>query len=142
MIRRISPAEALEKMRAGYTYIDVRTPEEFADGHPAGAFNVPVALSGGGTMRPNEDFAAAIVACFGSGAKLVLGCRAGARSMTAARALEAAGFAELFEQRAGWDGARDPFGGLEEPGWSRAGLPVETGEPPGRSWADLEKKVR
>ena len=40
---RISPAEAHAKMTAeGFTYVDVRTPEEFAEGRPAGSINVPL----------------------------------------------------------------------------------------------------
>lgn len=116
MIHRISPAEAAEKMREGYTYVDVRTPEEFEEGHPKGAINVPIG---------SEDFAAAIRQH--AGERIVLGCQTGVRSMQAARLLEKAGFAEIFEQRAGWDGARDPFGAVVEPGWKRAGLPIETG---------------
>ena len=58
--------------------------------------------------------------------------------MRAAQALEKAGFTELLEQRAGWDGAKDPFGQILEPGWSRVGLPVETGQPEGRSWSAVQ----
>ena len=40
---RISPAEAFAKMKdEGFTYVDVRTPEEFEAGHPEGARNVPL----------------------------------------------------------------------------------------------------
>ena len=46
-----------------------------------------------------------------------LGCAAGMRSRQAAQALEAAGFAHVVDQRAGWDGARDPFGQVVEKGW-------------------------
>lgn len=140
-IQRISPEEARAKLREGYTYIDVRTPEEFAEGHPEGALNVPIALSQGGSMSPNPGFLAAIQSRFATDAKIVVGCKAGGRSLRAAQALHTAGFAHVLDQRAGWDGARDAFGQIEEPGWSRVGLPVETGQPAGRSWADLEKRA-
>ena len=39
--------------------------------------------------------------------------------------LVAAGFTNVLEQRAGWDGARGSFGEIVEPGWKRAGLPSE-----------------
>jgi rhodanese-related sulfurtransferase len=139
-IRRVSPAEAHEKMRAGYIYVDVRTPEEFAEGHPAGAFNVPIALAHGGSMAPNDDFIAVMKGNFAPDAKIVVGCQAGGRSMRAARALLAAGFTDVIEQRAGWSGARDPFGRLVEPGWSRCDLPTEVGQPEGRSYASLANK--
>jgi rhodanese-related sulfurtransferase len=139
-IVRISPQEALDAMKTGSVYVDVRTPEEFGEGHPEGAYNVPVALSMGGTMAPNEDFIAVMKAHFPTDAKLVLGCKAGGRSLRAAHALTAAGYTNIVDQRAGWDGARDTFGQIVEPGWSRANLPAVTGHPSGRSWADLQKK--
>jgi rhodanese-related sulfurtransferase len=141
-IHRISPAEAQAKLLEGWTYVDVRTPDEFGDGHPAGAINVPIALSKGGTMSPNPDFVSVVTAHVGANGKIVLGCKSGGRSMRAAQALEKAGFGELFEQRAGWDGARDPFGQIVEPGWSRAALPTEIGQPEGRSWASLQGLAR
>ena len=40
----ISPQDAHDLMtREGYTYVDVRTEGEFANGHPEGAVNVPIA---------------------------------------------------------------------------------------------------
>ena len=138
-IVRISPQQALDAMRAGAVYVDVRTPEEFADGHPEGAYNVPVALSSGGTMTPNEDFLSTMKAHFAPGVKIVLGCRSGGRSLRAAHALAAAGYTDVVDQRAGWDGARDPFGQLVEPGWGRAGLPAATTPAAGRSWPELKR---
>ncbi len=122
---RISPAEAAEHLARGYTYLDVRTEEEFAEGRPAGAVNIAFAVMRDGSMVPNPDFIAQVSAAFAKDAKLVVGCRSGGRSLRAARALLEAGFTDVIDQRAGWDGARDAFGQLSEPGWSRAGLPVE-----------------
>ena len=118
-VTRISPAEAAAKMLEGATYVDVRTPEEFADGHPAAAVNVP---------WPSPGFLGAMNALFTkTHPNIVLGCRSGNRSMRAAEALVADGWGPIFEQRGGWDGARDAFGTVTEVGWARAGLPVETG---------------
>ncbi len=138
---RISPQEASAKLAEGYTYVDVRTVEEFADGHPAGAVNVPIMHAGPGGMAPNPDFARVMAAAFPKNAKIICGCKAGGRSLRAAQTLLGQGFTDVLDQRAGWDGARDPFGQVAEPGWSRAGLPTEQGPPPGRSWADMQKKV-
>lgn len=113
-IRRISPAEAHDMMGEGYTYVDVRTPEEFADGHPAGAINVPL----------GDGFVDTIARRFAKDAPLVVGCKSGSRSLRAAQALAAAGFTRVVDQRAGFDGARGPFGEITEPGWTRQGLPV------------------
>jgi rhodanese-related sulfurtransferase len=138
-IKRVSPQEALELTKTGWVYVDVRTEQEFADGHPAEAFNVPVANMAGGSMAPNPDFVSVMERAFGKDAKIVVGCKAGGRSLRAAQALVGAGFANVIDQRAGWDGARDPFGQLE-PGWSRVGLPVETGATAGRAYADVKAK--
>ena len=40
--RNITVHEAREQQAAGYTYVDVRSIPEFAQGHPAGAVNVPL----------------------------------------------------------------------------------------------------
>lgn len=122
---RISPAEAHARMTDdGYTYVDVRTEEEFAAGRPEGSVNVPFLIQGDAGMVPNPSFLDRMVALFPKDAKLVVGCKAGGRSLKAAKALLAAGYTNVLDQRAGWDGARGSFGELTEPGWSRAGLPT------------------
>jgi rhodanese-related sulfurtransferase len=138
--KRISPSEAHDLLADGFTYVDVRTEEEFDQGHPAGAHNVPFMLSGPSGMAPNPEFVGVMEAAFPKDAKLVLGCRSGGRSLKAARALMTAGYTNVLDQRAGWDGARDAFGGVAEPGWSRTALPSETGKPAGRSYADARAK--
>jgi rhodanese-related sulfurtransferase len=138
---RISLQEASDKLAEGWTYVDVRTPEEFAAGHPPGAVNVPIALLAPGGMAPNADFMRAMTAAFPKDAKIVVGCKSGGRSLRAAQLLLAEGFTSVLDQRAGWDGARNPFGELAEPGWSRSALPTEEGSPSGRSWEDLKRKA-
>lgn len=140
-VKRISPKEAHEKMGEGYTYVDVRTEEEFAQGHPEGALNVPILLPGNAGMAPNPDFAKVMAASFAPNTKIVVGCKAGGRSMRAAQLLTQEGFTDVLDQRAGWDGARSEFGQIAEQGWSRAGLPVENGTPAGRGYGDLKKKA-
>jgi rhodanese-related sulfurtransferase len=115
---RISPTEAHAKVKdEGFTYVDVRTPEEFASGRPAGAINVPL----------DERFVSAMEAKFAKDARIIVGCKAGGRSLRAAQSLIGAGFTNILDQRAGFDGARGPFGEVTEPGWSRAGLPQDEG---------------
>lgn len=141
-VPRISPAEAHAKMNdEGFTYVDVRTEDEFEAGHPAGAVNVPVMLAGANGMEPNPEFVAVMQASFAKDAPLVVGCKMGGRSARAAQALVAAGFTRILDQRGGWDGAKGPFGELVEPGWSRVDLPTETGHPEGRSYAALRTKA-
>jgi len=137
---RISPKEASEKLAEGWTYVDVRTTEEFESGHPLGAVNVPLMHAGPAGMTPNADFVPVMSAAFPKDSKIVVGCKAGGRSLRAAQMLLAEGFSNVLDQRAGWDGARSPFGELE-PGWSRVGLPAGTGQPSGHSWQDMKKKA-
>ena len=136
-IERISPVEASQKLADGWTYVDVRTTQEFEAGHPAGALNVPIAHREG----PNPDFLRVMKASFPLDAKIVVGCKSGMRSARAAQALAAEGFTSILDQRAGWDGSRNPFGQVVEAGWVPAGLPHESGAPAGRSWADLQGKA-
>ncbi len=139
MIERISPEEAKRRLDAGWVYVDVRSVPEFDDGHPSGAYNVPLRHMGAGGMEPNADFMQVMRASFPKDAKLVIGCKAGGRSLRAAEMLAAAGYTSVVDQRAGWSGARDPFGQLTEKGWQAAGLPTETEAAPGRSWEELAK---
>ncbi len=68
-----------------------------------------------------------MTARFAKDARIVVGCKAGGRSLRAATALVAAGFTNVLDQRAGFDAVRGPFGEVTEPGWSRAGLPQDAG---------------
>ena len=91
-------------------------------------------------MAPNPDFVSVVEKAFGKDAKIVVGCKSGGRSLRAAQALTGAGFTSVVDQRAGWDGARDAFGQMGEPGWSRAGLPAENGATAGHAYADVKAK--
>jgi len=63
------------------------------------------------------------------------------RSQLAARALLAAGFTDVVEQRAGHDGVKDAFGRLLEKGWAASGLPCASEPLPGRDYAALRSKA-
>ena len=124
-------------LEQGYVYLDVRTIEEFAQGHPEGAYNVPLTLRGAHGLQPNPEFLAVVGAAFAKDQKLIVGCRSGNRSATAATMLAGAGFAHVIDQRAGFGGRRDPFGRTLEPGWQAAGLPCATEPVAGRDYAAL-----
>lgn len=81
--------------------LDVRSPNEYAAGHLPGAVNVPL------------DELEAVAARY-AGQDVVTVCRSGARSLTAARLLAAAGAR-----------VQSLAGGTEA--WLQAGRPVETG---------------
>jgi rhodanese-related sulfurtransferase len=142
-IKQAEPAQAYEILRAnpGAIYLDVRTEEEFAAGHPEGALNVPVVfIKGPGQMEPNPDFAAVVEKVLPKDAKLVVGCMAGGRSQRACEILEECGYADLTNVRGGYGGARDASGAVVVVGWRDAGLPVsqETGD---KSYAALRSKA-
>jgi rhodanese-related sulfurtransferase len=127
--RAVSPAEAKKLMDEGYTYVDVRTPQEFDLQHPAGALNIPL----------GPDFLPLMRRLFRVEAKIVVGCATGVRSRRAAEMLAREGFLDVADQRAGMEGARSPFGQVLERGWSAAGLPTATGSDAG-SYAAVQTR--
>src|SRR4029453_9421396 len=141
-ISQIDPARTSELMQSGVTYVDVRTVEEYAAGHAAGAVNVPAFVRDAmGQMAPNPDFLPVMQANFAPDAPLALGCRSGGRSMRACEVLAHAGYTQLSNIAGGFGGATDPFGRLVRPGWMQAGLPVERESTPGASYDALKKRA-
>lgn len=137
-MKHVSVTEAHQKQQDGYTYVDVRSTREFEAGHPAGAVNVPLLEhDDSGQMTPNPDFVRVMKATFEPGARLLLGCQAGMRSMKAAQMLETFGFTDVTNVKGGWGGARDQSGATLEPGWMMADLPVETDTPDDRAYETL-----
>jgi rhodanese-related sulfurtransferase len=142
-IKQTEPPQAHEILQANpdAIYLDVRTEAEFAQGHPAGAINIPVVfIKGPGQMEPNDDFLSAAEKALPTNKKLVVGCMAGGRSQRACEILEGAGFSDLTNVRGGFGGARDQSGQVVVPGWRDAGLPVsnEVGE---NSYQSLRRKA-
>lgn len=72
--------------RPGTTIVDVRTPQEFADGHLAGAVNIDVS---------SPDFAARLSA-LDPGAPYAVYCRSGNRSAAALAAMSQLGFSAAY----------------------------------------------
>jgi rhodanese-related sulfurtransferase len=136
---RVSPEEAKELLAAGFLYVDVRTEAEFEAGHVPGALNVPYQTRGAAGLVENPEFLAVMTKAFSKDAPLLIGCQTGARSLKAARSLAEAGFSNLQELRTGFSGSRDAFG-RPEPGWSKVGLPIETGATPGQRYADVKAR--
>jgi rhodanese-related sulfurtransferase len=128
-INQAEPPQAHETLtkNPGAVYLDVRTADEFAQGHPEGAINIPVVfIKGPGQMEPNPDFVTVAVKVLPKDTKLVVGCMAGGRSQRACEMLEEAGYADLTNVRGGFGGARDASGKVVVTGWRDAGLPVTT----------------
>ena len=124
-MKRVSPKEANKLMKEeSFSYVDVRSVEEFQTGHPLGAYNVPWKCRSQQGLVPNKDFMRVMEGVFEKEAPIIIGCQSGKRSQQAAMALEEAGFSNLVEQKAGFMGCRDAFGQMLEPGWQSQGLPV------------------
>lgn len=79
-------AKAHEMVQSGAILLDVRTPGEFAGGHLKGAMNIPVQEL---SMRVKE-------LAKKKSKKVVIYCRSGARSATAARLLQPKGY-EVYD---------------------------------------------
>jgi len=79
-------AQAWELIEGGALVIDVRTPEEFGEGHIEGALNIPYTET------------AALAEAIGPDKErpVVLYCRSGRRSGVALKQLEGLGFSKLF----------------------------------------------
>lgn len=87
--------------------------EEFAEGHPPGALNLPVMLSEGGQMVPNPEFLAKLPSVLpDTSVSVLVGCKSGRRSMTAINHM-AAKYRTLVNVGQGFTG------------WAGLGLPVE-----------------
>jgi rhodanese-related sulfurtransferase len=126
-IKQTEPPQAYELLNANpdAIYLDVRTEEEFAQGHPAGAINIPVVfLKPGAPPEPNASFLAVAEKALPHDKKLIVGCMAGGRSQRACDILEQAGYGDLTNVRGGFGGARDASGAVVVTGWRDAGLPV------------------
>ena len=131
-MKRISPEEAAAKMAEGYVYLDVRSVPEFESGHPEGAYNIPLMHAGAFGMSPNRNFMEEVAKAFPPGTKIVVGCKAGGRSLSATGLLQMGGYKDVLDQRAGFDG-----NGVEA-GWRGTSLPRSTTAEPGHAYADLK----
>lgn len=142
-ISQTTPVAAKQLMDQGRRYIDVRTEEEFAHGHPAGAVNIPVAGPdpATGQMALNPQFVAVVGAHFAKDAPIIVGCASGMRSQRAAEMLADAGYTSVTNMQGGFGGARDHAGRVVTPGWADAGLPVCRDCGPENSYAGLRAKV-
>jgi len=121
-IREITPAELLELQRHGCPVVDVREPDEFADGHVPGAVNIPRGLlefEVDGHPAVNGQTADALAH---RERPVVLYCLSGGRSALAAEALLRLGFASPLSLEHGILG------------WADAGhtvhSPFDTDQPP------------
>ncbi|KAL9284714.1 unnamed protein product [Arabidopsis thaliana] len=109
----VSVTVAHDLLLAGHRYLDVRTPEEFSQGHACGAINVPYMNQGASGMSKNPDFLEQVSSHFGQSDDIIVGCRSGGRSIKATTDLLNAGFT----------GVKDIVGGYSA--WAKNGLPTK-----------------
>jgi rhodanese-related sulfurtransferase len=110
-IREVTTHEVLHIQRVGNPIVDVRGPEEFADGHIPGAVNIPL-----GRLEIEVNSHPAVVEREGETRSLrerpvVLYCLSGGRSARAVAALRRLGFANPVSLAGGilaWTGDGHP----------------------------------
>ncbi len=144
-VKEITPQEAHDILKADakVVYIDVRTEQEFANGHPQGAVNIPVAFPDPARgMVMNPDFVKVVESHFPKEKKIIVGCQAGPRSNAAAGLLQQAGYQDVANMVGGFGGMRDPSGNVVAPGWAASGLPVSNDNGEGVSYQSLAAKAR
>jgi rhodanese-related sulfurtransferase len=141
-VRRVPPREAKRLIdEEGYTYLDVRSEQEWQAGHAAGSLNVPLAfLQPGRGLVPNPDFVSVCEALFGKDAPLLVGCKSGGRSQRAVQVLQQAGFRNAVDLQGGFGGETDGFGRTVTPGWAAEGLPSTDECPPEHGYEHLSQK--
>ena len=105
-IREISPKEAFEELQAdeAIVLIDTREPHEYAEANIAGSRLIPPAMIADQIEAAVPD----------RSTKVILHCRSGARSMTAAEQMAEMGYSDLA----------NVAGGILE--WEAEGLPVQS----------------
>jgi rhodanese-related sulfurtransferase len=138
-IKHVTVQQAHQLQASGATYLDVRSIPEFQQGHPAGAFNIPLLHVDPLTrqMRPNPEFLAVVKANFDPETPMVIGCQMGGRSEQACELLSSAGFLDVANVLGGWGGAPQ----MGHVGWSRAGLPIDTAADQAREYEQLHQKA-
>lgn len=128
-IQQMTPLETKVAMDSepNSVYIDVRTEQEFSNGHPVGAINAPVAFpSPAGGMEINHDFVTILEKILPKEKPIFCGCQVGIRSQMAAELLEQAGYTNLINVQGGYGGKTDQSGSVVVSGWQGSGLPIET----------------
>lgn len=136
----ITNDEAEILLDEGVPFIDVRTIEEFQDGHVPGAVNIPISLSAPSGMMPNPHFLDVMQAHFDKSEKLIVACKAGGRSARALAELVQAGYQDVLDMTAGFVGSKDAFG-APIPGWQAEGREVETDADENQTYAARKAKA-
>jgi rhodanese-related sulfurtransferase len=128
MIENLNPQQAWELLQKNKSavLVDVRSQMEYAYvGHPVGAVHIPWKEAPAWELNPNfvGDVKKLVPT---SDAPILLLCRSGQRSLSAAKALEDAGYKHLVNIVDGFEGALDTHKHRNNlGGWRFCGLPWE-----------------
>ncbi|KAK9755126.1 hypothetical protein RND81_01G004200 [Saponaria officinalis] len=114
--KSVPVSTAIQLIRDGYAFLDVRTPEEFEDGHPKGAINIAYMSQTESGMLKNPQFEQQVLSSFQKDDQIIIGCRSGKRSLMAATDLASVGFRNIVDLAGGYIA------------WTRNGLPVHKPE--------------
>ncbi len=137
-IESVTPRQAFERLALPGSYlVDVRSVAEFVlVGHPAAAWSVPFAFwsEAEAGLVPNPDFIQDLQARFRPDDTLLFICRSGGRSLRAAQAAAASGFARVVNVAEGFEGGLDDKGQRTVGGWRGAGLPSTYKIDPARAY--------
>jgi len=113
-VEQIRPEEALRRLRApdreGWHFVDVREPDEYAEGHLPGARSSPRGFL---EVRADLEHYKRDPWFADRDRSMVLYCGGGHRSALATRTLQQMGFTRVVSMTEGWTG------------WIERGFPVE-----------------
>ena len=126
-MKSFNPKEAFQflKNNSSAVLIDVRSEIEYLFvGHPVGSIHVP--WNDGPDWAINPDFVAHVKKIANENRSVLLICRSGVRSLEAGKALEEAGFKEIYNVLHGFEGDLDESHRRSSlNGWRHDGLPWE-----------------
>lgn len=142
-VKQLEPGEAKTAMdeSENSVYLDVRTEMEFAQGHPEGAINIPIAVPGPAGMVPNPDFLNIVQKTLPDKEQPIFcGCQSGMRSHMAADLMARLGYSNLANVQGGF-GGKVENGVLVVVGWRDSNLPVETEVNDSNSYASIKARA-
>ncbi|CAH8262564.1 unnamed protein product [Arabidopsis lyrata] len=100
----IDVSQAQKLLDSGYTFLDVRTVEEFEEGHVDSekVFNVPYWLYSPQGQEINPNFLKHVSSLCNQTNHLVVGCKSGVRSLYATKVLVSSGFKNVKNMDGGY----------------------------------------
>ena len=110
-VPEVGPADLPRLKAEGWTVLDVREPDEFAEGRIPGAINVPRGFL---EVKADLDHPKRDPALADRSRKFVCTCGGGHRSALAAKTLGEMGFADVVSLRGGWRAYTEGGGEVEK----------------------------